>query len=394
MTQLLNRIQQSITGLDEEIQRRIHLQEIRIEAGALHQAANYTADQAFRSVIVAADAATYEAAGQHLRNHLAVEGINVHVTLIRPAHSGDVLADESALIQLLLDMQKTGADVIIAVGGGTIHDIVRYCAFTARVPFISVPTAPTVDGFNSKGAPIISRGMKITVPAIGPDAIFADLDVLVNAPAPLAAAGFGDMLGKATSLFDWQFGCLTAGEPYLEAAANITRNALARCLDHVEQIAKRDEEGVYTLISSLIESGLAMLLFGQSHPASGAEHHLSHYWEMTYIREGRRQLLHGAKVGVACIEICKLYRTIGEQGVSPWGALPHIAEHWEAIAPWLEALPNEQQLIEVMRQIGGPATIQELGIAPELLARSLREAHHVRPERYTLLRAYNERIKG
>ncbi len=104
----------------------------------------------------------------------------------------------------------------------------------------------------------------------------------------MVAAGFGDMLGKYTSLFDWKFGSLTAGEPYSQTAADITRNALQMCVDHAESIAKRDEDGIRLLISALIESGLAMLLFGQSHPASGAEHHLSHYWEMEYIRLGKK----------------------------------------------------------------------------------------------------------
>jgi hypothetical protein len=39
-----------------------------------------------------------------------------------------------------------------------------------------------------------------------PDAIFADLEILAKAPAVMVTAGFGDMLGKYTSLFDWSIG--------------------------------------------------------------------------------------------------------------------------------------------------------------------------------------------
>jgi glycerol-1-phosphate dehydrogenase [NAD(P)+] len=314
-----------------------------------------------------------------------------------------VLADEASLIQLILDIQRVHAEVVIAVGGGTIHDIVRYCAYTTQIPFISVPTAPSVDGFNSKGAPILIRGEKKTIPAIGPDAIFADLDILMKAPPALVAAGFGDMLGKYTSLFDWKFGSLTAEEPYLQTASEITRAALLRCVNQVEQIASRQEEGIHTLIGALIESGLAMLLFGQSHPASGAEHHLSHYWEMEYIRLGKRQLIHGAKVGVAAIEISRLYHQIADEGSRPWegirsaehsGQAHQIVNQWDEISKELQQIPNEAELRELLRQVSGPLSAAELSVDEELLGRSLREAHHVRPERSTLLRAYNEMKYG
>lgn len=258
--------------------------------------------------------------------------------------------------------------------------------FSSWTPFISVPTAPSVDGFNSKGAPIIIRGEKKTIAAIGPDAIFADLELLANAPSAMIAAGFGDMLGKYTSLLDWSFGAAEGGEDYSEVVAKITIDALHKCILHVEQIASRDQEGIRILIEALIESGLAMLLFGQSHSASGSEHHLSHYWEMEYIRLGKRQLLHGAKVGVACAEISKLYHALAadeEEGLA-FASLP------DKVRSEIAALPTEQEIRSWLRQVGGPATTEELGVDEELLTRSLREAHQVRLNRYTLLRAYNE----
>ncbi len=245
---------------------------------------------------------------------------------------------------------------------------------------MSVPTAPSVDGFNSMGAPIIIRGQKKTIQSIRPDAIFADLDVLSNAPKAMIAAGFGDMLGKYTSLFDWKFGSLMANEPYSEEVANITRTALQKCVDHVELIAERKKEGIKVLITSLLESGFAMLLFGQSHPASGAEHHLSHYWEMEYIQQGKRQLLHGAKVGVACAIISDLYHEMAEDA-------SYIQPHEKEIADEMMNLPKGDALRNLVRNVGGPMTPWELGISQDLLRRSLLEAHLIRPHRYTLLRA-------
>ncbi|MBW7458676.1 iron-containing alcohol dehydrogenase, partial [Paenibacillus sepulcri] len=175
---------------------------IRIHPGAAGEVAAYLEQKSHHQVVLAADLATYKAAGEALASSLTRSGIKVHITFIKPDAQDDVIADEASLIQLILDIQRHHAEAVIAVGGGTLHDIVRYSAYTTGIPFISVPTAPSVDGFNSKGAPIIIRGEKKTIPAIGPDAIFADLDILVQAPPAMVAAGFGDMLGKYTSLFD------------------------------------------------------------------------------------------------------------------------------------------------------------------------------------------------
>ena len=65
----------------------------------------------------------------------------------------------------------------------------------------------------------------------------------MKAPQPLVAAGFGDMLGKYTSLLDWKFSSTTAGEPYDEQVAAITEKALEACIQHVEAIGQRTEEG-------------------------------------------------------------------------------------------------------------------------------------------------------
>ncbi|MGG6312657.1 sn-glycerol-1-phosphate dehydrogenase [Paenibacillus macerans] len=364
------------------------LKVLELERGAIGKVATYLQEQGYRRTVLVADENTYRAAGEQLAGLLEADGLAAKLCLIQPDGQGDVVADEISLVQLLLEISPEDTDALIAVGSGTIHDIVRFAAHKTGKPFVSVPTAPSVDGFTSAGAPLIIRGVKKTVPAVPPAAIFADLDILTAAPQRLVAAGFGDMLGKYTSLFDWKFSRLTAGEPYDEQAAAITGRALRSCVEHAADIGARTEEGIRALMTALIESGIAMLLFGQSHPASGAEHHLSHYWEMEYLRLGRRALLHGAKVGVACAEIARVYHAAGE-GTYPGAEPEALRMHAGQVREWLRDLPGEAQIRGLLRQAGGPASLAELGVGEELFARSLREAHRVR-DRHTLLRALNE----
>lgn len=352
-----------------------------LESGAVRRVAAYLEERSFRRVILAADAHTWEAAGAAVAESARKAGIEVTVTRIRPDRHGDVIADEASVVQLAADIKAAGAECVIAAGSGTIHDISRFSAYVTGIPFLSVPTAPSVDGFNSKGAPLILRGDKVTVAAIGPDAMFADLDVLAQAPTAMVAAGFGDMLGKYTSLFDWKFGSLLRGEPYADEIAQMTRKALQQCVEGVEEIAARTPEGIRLLMDALIQSGEAMLQFGQSHPASGAEHHLSHYWELEFLRFGKRPVLHGAKVGVACGIIADLYRSAVQESKLPAETKALAGD----IRRELAELPDGDTIRSLLEKVGGPTRPEQIGVDSELLDRSLREAPRIRPNRHTLL---------
>ncbi|MCR6112310.1 sn-glycerol-1-phosphate dehydrogenase [Bacillus sp. A301a_S52] len=305
-------------------------------------------------------------------------------SLLSPDSQGDVLADEKAIVRALIDIPKD-ADVMIAVGSGTIHDITRFVSYKVGLPFISFPTAPSVDGFNSMGAPIVVNKKKITFQTHAPIALFADLTILCDAPQEMVAAGFGDMLGKYTSLVDWEFGHAIANEPFCPAVARMTREALNTCVANSELIKAKDKEGIRVLMTALIQSGMAMAMFGRSHPASGAEHHLSHFWEMTFIKEERKQLLHGAKVGVAASVIADLYHNevtdLFKQDPNSDDAL---------LTGLIARIPSGEELRQFIYQAGGKTTPNELGIGNSLLQESLREAHNIR-DRATFLHYRNSR---
>ncbi|WP_308635507.1 sn-glycerol-1-phosphate dehydrogenase [Paenibacillus silvisoli] len=339
-----------------------------LEAGALRALAPYLQEKGYGEVVLVVDANTWEAAGKQLAANLEAAGAAFRVCTLAPNSQGDVIADERTIVQLMLEAPLY-VQALVAVGSGTIHDIVRFvCCQTGR-DFISVPTAASVDGFTSVGAPIIVNGVKVTVPAIAPCAIFADLDVLAAAPQRLTAAGFADMLGKFTSLADWRFSNELAGEPFCPLAYELTEQALASCIEAVDEISRGSHAGVAILMEALLLSGWSMLLVGHSRPASGGEHHLSHHFEMAYLKEGRRQLLHGAKVGVASVLLAGLYRE-------------RLADAYPGI---YGELPQPDLLRAWLREAGGPADPADIGLADALIAEALQEAHKLR-DRYTGLK--------
>lgn len=369
---------------------------ICVQPRAMDRVVPYLKERSYRSIALIADENTYAVAGKRLKEQCSNAGLKSHICLIQPNAIGDVVADEASLIQCFVEL-PADVQVLLAIGSGTIHDIVRFVGSRMNKPFISVPTAASVDGFTSAGAPLIIRGFKQTVQAIPPEAIFADTDILINAPKRMTAAGFGDMLGKYTSLFDWRFSHLMAGEPYDDRLAGKTAAALQACTDNLEAISRGDRQGIEILMRSLIQSGLVMLQFGMSHPASGAEHHLSHYWEMEHLKHGKPQQLHGLKVGFATVQISKLYHRFanrfdpllpadqcfvrnGEQRL-------RLLKHWVQIKKLIDEIPEPEALLDSLNIIGGAP--DQLPIDEGAVGRGLQEAHTVR-SRYTLLRFLNE----
>lgn len=111
----------------------------------------------------------------------------------------DLQADQHA-IEIVENYMDEDIDLILAVGSGTIHDISRYVAFQYKIPFVSVPTAASGDGFVSTTAVMIFNGIEEEVPAAVPVALYADTDIFANAPAGLNAAGAAELSDDKISL--------------------------------------------------------------------------------------------------------------------------------------------------------------------------------------------------
>ncbi len=92
-------------------------------------------------------------------------------------------------------------------------------------------------------------------------------------------------------------------------------NAIRGAAESVDGLLSREPEAIRGLMEALVLSGIAMSFALVSRPASGSEHHISHFWEMRFLAEGRKPVLHGTKVGVGTVLSLKLYEKLRNEPV-------------------------------------------------------------------------------
>jgi len=188
----------------------------------------------------------------------------------------------------------SSVDAIVGVGGGKALDFAKYTAHLLQIPFISIPTAISNDGFGSSSASLTIRGKRKSVKAASPFGIIIDLDVIKSSPDIFMYSGIGDMLSKITALKDWQTARDKGLERFVDFSSMMAYNSLdILFLKHSFDI--RSESFQRSLASSLTVSGLAMEIAGSSRPASGSEHLISHALDEV----SEKPKMHGIQVGVA-----------------------------------------------------------------------------------------------
>ncbi len=316
-----------------------------------------------KKTFIVADANTYEIYGHKVLDSLVMEGFRVESHVFHT--DGDLIPNEEALGRLLVEIDGE-VGMIVAVGSGTINDITRMISYKLGIPYIIVGTAPSMDGYASTVSPLIIDGFKKTYEAVYPYAILADMEILKAAPKEMLCAGFGDILGKLTALSDWRLSRRINDEYYCETCVEMVELAIKKCIDNARGIAMRDPEAVAYLLEALILSGVVMGMVGNSRPASGAEHHMAHYWEIDALAKGKEHPLHGNSVGVATVIISRVYERV-------------MREY-----PLDMEVPKPDFIIEQLKNAGSIYDPKTLGIDREVFRSSVIHALEIRP-RYTIL---------
>lgn len=372
-----------------------------------------------------ADRNTWKAQGEEAERELQAVGVSVRRTVFEDEY---LAADAWSVFRLLVD-DDPGERLYLAVGSGTITDIVRFASHRTGREFVSLATAPSVDAYASVVAPLVIDGAKRTVPASAPIAVFADAEALARAPKPMVAAGFGDAVCKFASVADWRLGALLWGEDFDESLARRSIAAAKSCVDAVNAIGETRPEGLAVLMAALVESGLCMAEAGNSRPASGAEHHYSHYWEMRLLAEHRPPLLHGLKVGIGFLAAAELWDRVRdlsrERAAELFGrsALPARAAeerriraaykeaapeiiashrrflsmseaeyeaikakaigHWDEILGFAASVPSRLETERLLKAAGCPTDARELGLGRREIELGMSSSHYVR-DRFTI----------
>ncbi|PWM77955.1 sn-glycerol-1-phosphate dehydrogenase [Victivallis vadensis] len=236
---------------------------------------------------IVADGNTWEAAGKGVFNSLREAGLTPAEPYLFPA--SPLLHAENRHVDTLVAAMLPDA-VPVAVGGGTVNDLVKRAAFVAGRRYLCVPTAASVDGFTSSGASLVKDGLKQTLPCPAPLALAADTDVLKAAPPEMAAAGYADLAAKIPAGADWLIVDTLGLEPVRPEVWQMVQPELRDRLSEPADLEK--------IFLGLAATGYAMQLYRDSRPASGAEHLVSHVWEM----EGS-EASHGFKVGIGTLAV-------------------------------------------------------------------------------------------
>ncbi|MDR2590306.1 MAG: iron-containing alcohol dehydrogenase [Oscillospiraceae bacterium] len=270
---------------------------IFVSSGAINTVSDWIKKENYKHILIVCDPITKKIAGDIIVTAFDKNNINYSLCTFK---EDEPLPDEKS-VGALIAAYTADMDLILGVGAGTINDICTYVGAKVGCPSAIVGTAPSMDGYASLGSAMLFDGVKVTPPTQCPVAIFCDIDILSAAPMNMIAAGLGDMLGKVTSLVDWQLSFIVTGEDKPEDIVDIMQCALEKIIIGAPKVPTRDPQVIQSITEGLILSGIAMSLYGDSRPASGTEHHLAHYWEMRQLKAGIKPALHGTKVGVATI---------------------------------------------------------------------------------------------
>ena len=295
--------------------------EVAVGAGAVGELPRFLRKFGAKKVFLLSDLHTWAAAGQRVYKIITENAVGcVSHCFAQETPEPDEKSVGSAVMHFSWD-----CDLVVAVGSGVINDIGKLVAAMAKIPYIIVGTAPSMDGYASATSSMTRDGLKISLPSKGADVIIGDTDILCRAPLKMMQAGLGDMVAKYVSLCEWRIAQVVAGEYYCEEVAQLVRSALAQCVERAEGLLRREPGAVQAVFEGLVIAGAAMNYAGLSRPASGVEHYISHCLDMRGVEFGTPVELHGIQCAVGTRIAAGLYEKLQNLVPNREKALEHAA---------------------------------------------------------------------
>lgn len=214
---------------------------------------------------------------------------------------GGIIDEAQEVIEQIKDTDA----IILAFGGGSVLDIVKYCASKCDAPYITVPSTLSNDAIYSCVSRLADNGKKKSYGVQPPTGIIVDLEVIKKSPKDLILAGVADLVSNLSALADWKLAYKNIGEPINELAYMLSKESVMPLFNYHSESDIFTDDFLFDLTNGLITSGLSMIVCGTTRVTSGAEHLISHAIDEFF---PERSSIHGLQVGWAHLIIEKRFR--------------------------------------------------------------------------------------
>lgn len=260
---------------------------LKVGNGVLDSLGDYIASNGMKNAVVYFGDGLIDMFGQRVMDSLK----NAGVTVLEYQELTSTKIED--IIELAFSI-NVKAQVLIGIGGGKVIDATKYAAYLKKLPFLSVPTSASSDGFSSASASLIVNGRRTSVPARLAYGIVVDTAVIKSAPEKFLYSGIGDLVSKITALYDWLYeekcGYTTCNDFAMMIAKKAVNSFVRTPFSDIHE-----ELFLKELVDSLAMSGIANEIAGSSAPTSGSEHLISHALDKML----EQPQLHGIQVGIA-----------------------------------------------------------------------------------------------
>ena len=205
-----------------------------------------------------------------------------------------------------IEARLQGVSCVVGVGSGTLCDLCKRATFHINeenpLPLLIVQTALSVNAFSDGVSVMLINGVKRTIHSHYPSVLIIDLDVIADAPAEMNVSGYGDLIATWTAPVDWYLAnVLGMGDNFHTAPSDMIRTQCEELLENSAKLCAGDAKVMGDLANVLTLSGLSMGIAGESCPASGSEHVMSHLIDMASGVRNTGICYHGTQVAVSGI---------------------------------------------------------------------------------------------
>lgn len=260
---------------------------LKVEGGTLAKMGEYLAEKDIKKVVIYFGNGLIALFGEQVLGGMEKAGVKV----LNYEELDTVDIDDLMPMAFKL---PNDTQAVIGIGGGKVIDATKYMCFLRKLPFISVPTSASSDGFCSSTASLIVNGRRNSCPAALAYGIIVDTDAINSAPQKFIFSGMGDMVAKITAIYDWQYEASNGNAVINDTAVMLAKNAVNSFVRMPLESISRDVF-IRELVNGLTVSGLANEIAGSSAPTSGSEHMISHALDKLL----PNPQLHGIQVGIA-----------------------------------------------------------------------------------------------